>query len=73
LPPTECRDVTGCSDCPTGSVCAALIARIPSAACVVPAAGCEKGSYCECLGACGGGVLVCSEHDEGVSCDCQVC
>ena len=74
MPPTECRDVTDCSDCGE-AVCVGLSAFIPPATgCVVPEPSCTKGNYCECLDACPqSAAYECVEADDAVSCYCPVC
>ena len=74
LPPTECREVTDCSDCGE-AVCVGFSAFVPPATgCVVPEPSCTKGNYCECLDACPqSAAYECVEVDDGVSCYCPVC
>jgi hypothetical protein len=73
LPSTECRDVTDCASCGSNAVCVIEEPQIRSFGCVEPAASCEKGSYCECLGACPTSGFVCMEADDAVHCPCPVC
>jgi hypothetical protein len=67
----ECNQLTGCGDCPEGSVCVIFQAQRPSYSCVTPQPGCTKGNYCACLAACG----FCTEEPDvdAISCDCPVC
>jgi hypothetical protein len=74
LPPTECREVTDCSDCTAGSVCVRHELQPAVTGCAVPAAGCHQGSYCQCLGVCDASLPVCSESmNGGVACACPNC
>jgi hypothetical protein len=72
LPPTDCSEVTACSDCGAGDVCVKIQPQIQSIHCVRPDPECTKGSYCECLDTCSGG-FVCVEDDEGIACPCPAC
>jgi hypothetical protein len=72
LPPTECRDVTACSDC-GDDVCVIEEPQIPRTGCVRPPDSCTKGDYCDCLDACPPSGFVCMEEDDAVHCPCPVC
>ncbi len=69
LEASECTSVPGCDAC-GDAVCVNFEGFGPAYHCVEPGAGCNAGSYCECLGAC---AVACNETAEGVSCFCPGC
>lgn len=73
LPATECSSVTGCDDCTEPAVCVRNEAQLLTYGCVLPPQGCNKGSYCSCLGACVAPFGACGESESAVGCACPNC